>query len=294
MPLSADDQQFLDEAAAYLEGASFLIRIANLVGKPAEVVLSVLPKQAHALISQATHQGLEIALDAAVSSLANQEQTRMGRWASLAGPRTHTAMTALTGAAGGLLGLPGAAAEWPITMTLILRSIAQTAASNGFDLQDPEIKMQCLAVFSYGPSPHGTDGTNDIETGGTLGAMESSYLTMRLTMAKEVEVAAKFIATHTAEGVARALKNGHAPALLSLINRIAAKFQIEVTEKLAAQAIPIVGAATGSLINAAFTDHFNRVAKFHFGIVRLERIHGREAVQVAYREACVRAKRKRA
>jgi len=81
---------------------------------------------------------------------------------------------------------------------------------------------------------------------------------------------------------------------LSLINRIAAKFQIEVTEKLAAQAIPIVGAATGSLINAAFTDHFNRVAKFHFGIVRLERIHGREAVQVAYREACVRAKRKRA
>jgi hypothetical protein len=44
----------------------------------------------------------------------------------------------------------------------------------------------------------------------------------------------------------------------------------------------------GSLINAAFTDHFNRVAEFHFGIVRLERQHGREIVQEAYRQATLR------
>jgi hypothetical protein len=39
---------------------------------------------------------------------------------------------------------------------------------------------------------------------------------------------------------------------------------------------------TGAAINAAFLDHFNRVARYHFGIRRLERIYGVDVVQGAY------------
>jgi hypothetical protein len=37
-------------------------------------------------------------------------------------------------------------------------------------------------------------------------------------------------------------------------------------------------------------DHFNRVARFHFGIRSLERKHGIDVVQAAYRDAVLRAK----
>ncbi|MCE9555951.1 MAG: EcsC family protein, partial [Planctomycetes bacterium] len=57
------------------------------------------------------------------------------------------------------------------------------------------------------------------------------------------------------------------------------------TEKMIAQAIPILGAATGAAINVAFMGHFNRVARFHFGLRQLERQHGVEVIQNAYRAA---------
>ena len=81
-------------------------------------------------------------------------------------------------------------------------------------------------------------------------------------------------------------------SLVQFLNRIAARFQIVISDKLAAEAVPVAGAVTGSLINAAFTDHFNRVAEFHFGILRLEREHGAEMVQAAYRQAVERARRR--
>jgi hypothetical protein len=193
------------------------------------------------------------------------------------GPRTHVALTAVAGAVGGLFGLFGVTVEIPLTTTLMMRSIAQIAKRNGSDLRDPVTLMQCLSVFSFG-SPK-------------LEAMESSFLSARMAMAEEVKLAAAFVAGHSAEAIAAAVKNGAAPALVNLLHKIAARFQVQITEKLAAEAVPVAGAIGGSLINAAFTDHFNRVAEFHFGIVRLERQHGPELVQAAYRDAIERAKR---
>jgi hypothetical protein len=180
------------------------------------------------------------------------------------------ALTALTGTAGGMFGFPGAAVEIPITATLIMRSIAEIARQNGANLDDPETLMQCLAVFGYG-SPK-------------LEAMESAFLSWRVAMAKAISEAATHIAAHGAA-------SRGAPALVQLLNKIAARFQIAISDKLAAEAVPVAGAVTGSLINAAFTDHFNRVARFHFGVLRLERLHGTDVVQAAYAAAAKRAKR---
>jgi hypothetical protein len=183
----------------------------------------------------------------------------------------------MSGAVGGLFGLAGAALEIPATTTLMLRSIAEIAARNGSDLGDPQTRLECLCVFSYG-SPE-------------LKAMESAYFTSRVGMALAVRDAARYVTQHGAQEIGTAVSRGAAPALVRLVQQIAARFEIVVTEKLAAQAVPIAGAAMGSLINAAFTDHFNRVAEYHFGIVRLERLHCQTGVQEAYREAARRAKR---
>jgi hypothetical protein len=269
--LSADELQFLDQAALYLERPSFLIRIADYVGQPAERLLKLLPVRAHAMVSQIAQSALERAFGLAVRSLSSRRWPIVGHWRPAAGPRLHVALTAISGGAGGMFGWPGAAVEIPITTTLMMRSIAEIARRNGADLSDPETLMQCLAVFSYG-SPK-------------LEAMESAFLSWRVAMASAVSEAAAYIALHGAGGLAHSA----APALVQLLNKIAARFEIVISDKLAAEAVPVAGALTGSLINAAFTEHFNHVAEFHFGILRLERMHGVEVVQAAYRRAADRS-----
>ena len=48
------------------------------------------------------------------------------------------------------------------------------------------------------------------------------------------------------------------------------------------QAIPIIGAATGALINTLFIEHFQNMARGHFTVRRLEKIYGAEPVRLAY------------
>jgi hypothetical protein len=274
--LSNDEQRFLEDAAAYLERPSFLIRTANLIGKPTEAILGALPQRAQELIAKATADALAHALEWAVRSLpapTSEAAAQAGgadERSSRASGRLHTAVAATTGALGGFFGLAGMAVEVPATTTVMLRSIAQIAAENGADLNDPATRLQCLAVFSFG-SP-------------SLETMESAYFTGRLGLAIAIQDAAAFVARHTAREISDAVTRGSAPVLVRLINQIAARFQIVLSQKAAAQAVPIAGAATGALINAAFTDHFNTVARYHFGIVRLERIHGKDVVQQAYQQ----------
>jgi hypothetical protein len=63
---------------------------------------------------------------------------------------------------------------------------------------------------------------------------------------------------------------------------VASRFGITVSEKLAAQAVPIVGAVGGALINSLFLDHFQGMARGHFIIRRLERTYGPELVKQEY------------
>lgn len=278
-PLSESDRRFLLEAAAYLEHPTLLTRIANLVGKPIETLLAALPSQARGAISQATHDALETGLQWAIRSLpassaqvAGSELALPAERSGLAGAwrrHRHTALAALSGAGGGFFGMPGVVVELPTTTVVILRSIASIAAERGADLNDPATRLECLAVLSYGSRP--------------LEDMELSYFSTRLAVASTVRQASQFVAGRSAQQVGEALANGTAPAVLRLINTVAARFEVAVTEKFAAQSVPIVGAALGALINAAFTDHFNRVATYHFGIVALERRYGRETIERAYR-----------
>src|SRR5204863_312147 len=121
-------------------------------------------------------------------------------------------------------------------------------------------------------------------------AMESAYLTARFGLQESLMQAVRVVAGVSAEELAAMIQKGSAPAVVNLIAKIASQFNITVTQKVLVQAIPVVGAATGATINVAFMDHFNRVARFHFGIRSLERKYGADLIQSIYLDSARRSK----
>jgi hypothetical protein len=57
---------------------------------------------------------------------------------------------------------------------------------------------------------------------------------------------------------------------------------VVVTQKLAAQALPVVGALGGAAVNYAFIEHFQDVARGHFTVRRLERVYGKDLIKAEY------------
>jgi hypothetical protein len=70
-----------------------------------------------------------------------------------------------------------------------------------------------------------------------------------------------------------------------LIALIGSRFGIVVSQKTAAQAVPVIGAAGGALINTIFISHYQDMARGHFAVRRLERKYGPEAIREAYATA---------
>ncbi len=70
--------------------------------------------------------------------------------------------------------------------------------------------------------------------------------------------------------------------LAEIIEKVAARFGVVITNKFAAQVVPVIGAVTGATINALFTDFYQDMARGHFIIKRLEQKYGFENVKVEY------------
>ena len=78
----------------------------------------------------------------------------------------------------------------------------------------------------------------------------------------------------------RVATNVTAPAVAALSKEIASRFGSIVYEKIAASAVPIASAAA---INVAFMNYFQKIARGHFILRRLERIYGAERVRAGLR-----------
>jgi hypothetical protein len=70
----------------------------------------------------------------------------------------------------------------------------------------------------------------------------------------------------------------------SLVSEIVSRFGLVVSDKVAAGALPILGAVGGATVNIVFMDHFQRVAHAHFTLRRLERAYGSSHIQERYAE----------
>jgi EcsC protein family len=249
------DLAALRSAVQSLEHPGLAARLTNMVGKPIELIGYVLPASASQAITTATTKALEVALQVALRTMHHAPHP--------ASQRFHKALATASGAAGGAFGLATLPIELPVSTVIMLRSIAEIARSEGEDLSDPEAALSCVQVFALGGRP------------GSADASESGYFAVRGMLAKSVTQAARFI-------VERGVIEEGGPMLVRFITQVASRFGVVVTQKLAAQAIPLVGALGGAAVNYAFIEHFQDVARGHFTVRRLERAYGKEAVRREY------------
>ena len=257
--MTAAEALELAEAIRMLERPGIGARIAHVVGSPIEKLVALLPAKASATISAAARKAIGGALKLSLKTLSTPD-TRAGVQPPAASNWLHMAASAASGAAGGAFGLAALTFELPVSTTIMMRSIADVARSEGADLSDRQTQLECVMVLALGGDSRRDD------------AAEVGYFAVREAMTRAVSAAASHIASH---GMA---KEG-APALVRLISLIANRYSVNVTEKAAAQLVPLIGAVGGATINAIFIDHFQSVARGHFAVRRLERKHGVEVVR---------------
>lgn len=140
-------------------------------------------------------------------------------------------VSAAMGAAGGFGGLPTAMAEIPVTTTLLLRVIEGVAAEHGFDPKEENVRFDCVQVFaSAGPLEHDDDA-------------DLAFLSARVALS--------------------------GTAMQALIARIAPRLAAVMGQKLAAQAVPVLGAVAGAAVNYSYTRYYTEMAHIHFRLRRL-------------------------
>ncbi len=248
----------LRRAVLLLENSGLAARITGVIGKPVDMLMQALPGGAERVIGQAIDRALRHALDAALLSV-DRSGEGLSRWRwlnrTLSSDWFAKASVAVSGGAGGALGLPGTLVELPLTTTLVLRSIAQIGQLEGEDVALDDFRLACLSVFALGGPGKADD------------ASESGYFAVRVALAN---------------AISDAMGKPLSVLLPGFLAAIAERFAIPVTLKFSAQLAPAVGGVAGSTINYIFIDHFQDKARGHFIVRRLERAHGPDAVRAAY------------
>jgi hypothetical protein len=254
--LSSEELAELRYAKSLLENPGLTARLASLLGGPIEKGIKMLPADWNETMNRAVRAALFKSLQVAVATLGQKEP----RHASNA---LHKLLVGASGTVGGAFGLASVTFELPISTTIMLRSIADIARSEGFDIHAVETKLNCLEVFALG----GRSKSDD--------AAESSYWAVRAALGQALNEAAAYISR-------RGVVERTAPAIARLVGAIASRFGVVVSEQAAAKAIPVIGAASGAVINVLFIDHFQDMARGHFIIKRLEARYGEGTVESAY------------
>ena len=229
--------EIADLAQRYARANRGVMALFNRFGGKVEAQMKALPEPARAMVDQTVQSALERAYGVAQAGTALPRVPR-GAQVALAG---------VTGAAGGFAGLPGAIAELPVTITLILRSLQDVAEAHGFDPAADPTRREILRVFGSGSPLAEDDGVN------------TSFIGARLTL------------------------NG--PALGSMIATVAPRLSAALGQKLAAQMVPVLGAVSGAALNMAYVSYYREMAEVRFGLLVLGLNHGPDRVLQAFEEA---------
>jgi len=260
--LSPADQDALRRAKQVLESPSLTMKLTGMLGAPVEKMVARLPDFATGKINDATQLALRKCLNIALRTLGKPQtpDAEPDKPSNL----LHKLAVATTGAAGGAFGFLALPVELPVTTTLIFRSVCDIARSEGEDLGSVDTQLQCLAVLGMGGNPDKDEEDADL-----------GYFVLRGALAQAISKASSDITT---KGIAA----HSSAAVFKLVQTVASRFSVQVTEQMAAKSIPAIGAVLGATVNTLFIDHFQQMAHGHFTVRRLERKYGSVAVKAAY------------
>ena len=171
-----------------------------------------------------------------------------GRGVPDGGDWLNTALTTAMGAAGGMGGLPSALAEVPVTVTVLMRAIQSIAEEHGLDPASEDVRLACLEVFAAAGPLADDDGS------------DMGFLTMRVALS--------------------------GPGMKMVVARVAPIFAQVLGRKIAAQAVPVLGAVAGAATNYVYTTYYQDMARVRFGLMDIARRRGmdRDALVATFRD----------
>lgn len=208
-------------AKDYLNASGLGMDMMMAVGGGAESLFNHVPESLLGPMNRAVGKALEKALCAA-----DKSRKATGN----AARRVERYLPGITGALGGLTGLPGAFVDVPVTITVILRGVLDEAENLGFSPDEDEVRKEALRVFSMGGPFSEDDGAD-----------------MALIVTK---------ASMTGQTVSGLLQAA-IPRLASALG-----------PKLMAQSVPLIGAVSGAAINTIFASYYREMARVRFAIMR--------------------------
>lgn len=254
--LTNEEREELIFAKTLLENPGIAAKITNFIGRPIEKGFDLLPNDWRDKIGEITTKTLLKVTEGTLLTMKHtSKKTTSNTW--------HKFGVITSGGVGGFFGLPALVIELPISTSIMLRSITDIARSQGEKINSIESKLACLEVFALGGDSKNDDGT------------DTGYFVVRSALAKSVAETAEFIAS-------KGMVEEGSPVILKFVVKIAQRFGIQIGEKSAAQAMPVIGAAGGALINTLFIDHFQDMAQGHFIVRKLEREYGPDFIKQAY------------
>jgi hypothetical protein len=242
-------------AYRHLEHPSLAGRLSSVLAFPLEEGFALLPKYWQVNLHKAAEKSIRQSLSLAIGSIGQGGSSPAHLY-------LHKFMAMGAGAVGGFFGPLTLLAELPVTTALMLRAIADIAQHEGEDLSKGEAKIACVQVFALGGR---TREDEDADLG---------YYGLRAALGLYFE---RDILEYAADAT-----GPHIPVVIQVIRAIAARFGVVISDKAAAQMVPIAGAASGAMLNLVFMNHYQNAARGHFIVRRLERKYGDEVIKNTY------------
>lgn len=180
-----------------------------------------------------------------------------------AGGRGHRWLVIASGAAGGSVGLLGALVELPVALVLFLQAIRAEATAAGLDPDRAGVRLATIDILASGRAIAAAE------------ALDPAFISGRLALA----------GPGLAGGLAGGLSGGLSGALSGWIARAVPRLVPVLGQRLAASAVPLLGALGGAVMNAAWLEHYRKLARIRFRLMALAEHHGVEPVLAAYARA---------
>jgi hypothetical protein len=167
----------------------------------------------------------------------------------------------------GFIGLPGAVLDIPASITMFFRNIQTVCACYGIDPSDPTNAPFFLWLLSSGSPAPGDEGA------------ESGYIMTRLGLGLLVKEAQQFIAEAAGRNLVQLITKEGAPVILRFLNTLLSRLGIQMTEKVAATVVPILGSVAAAGINAAFMKDIHTNALMAGRTRYLSQKHGEDGIR---------------
>lgn len=256
-------------AKSNLENIGSIMKGINKVGSSIESGINYLPEKQQKWLSKNVSNILFKILKSNIKTIENNKTF------NTSSDSTFKAIVGLSGIGSGFFGsfnILGSSifiSELYFSTRIMMRSILEIARREGEDIYDIDTQLACIQVFALGGNSTAENTAN------------SPYYSTRKAMAKALDDANDYLKKYGVKEIKEMSMYNTNPVLM-MIGLIATRLTIQITEKFISRAVPIVGAASGGALNYLYIEHYQKIAKGHFVVRRLERENNKDVVQDAY------------